>query len=120
MTVRLIAAADHVDQILHALRTVMLPARRDRACAFAQICHSADDYGRVCYTEEWDDAAELRRQFGDARFVRLLELLESSAEPPIVEFRVFERRYGLEYITGAPELPSGPSRTDQRHSSRDS
>lgn len=103
MTVRLIAAADHVDEILRALRTVMHPARRDRGCAFAHVWRSADDQGCISYVEEWDDPAALHRQFGAERFVRLLELIEAAAEPPTIEFRIFTERHGLEYITAPPE-----------------
>jgi quinol monooxygenase YgiN len=98
--VRLLAPADRVQDILTALRAVMLPARRDRACTFAQISLAPDDRRRVCYVEEWADEAELRRQFRSERFVRLLEVLESAVEPPVVEFKIFSRTYGLDYITG--------------------
>jgi len=77
----------------------MRPAQQAPGCSFAQIYHRANDDRRIEYVEEWDDAGELRAQFGSKRFVRLLELLEMAAERPVMEFRVISETHGLEYIT---------------------
>jgi len=77
----------------------MRPARQARGCSFAQIYNRPNDDLRIDYVEEWDDAGELRAQFGSKRFLRLLELLEMAAERPVVEFRVISETHGLEYIT---------------------
>lgn len=100
------APQDRVQEILSALRTVLLPARRDRACTFAQITLAPDDQRRIGYVEEWIDEAHLRRQFRTERFVHLLEVLETACEAPVVEFKVFSRTYGLDYID--PDGPAGP------------
>ena len=77
----------------------MRPAQQARGCSLAQIYRWANDDRRIEYVEEWDDAGELRAQFGSERFVRLLELLEMAAERPVVEFRAISETYGLEYMT---------------------
>ena len=97
--VRLLAPPGRAEDVLHALRAVMRPAQQARGCSFAQIYRWANDDRRIEYVEEWDDAGELRGQFGSERFVRLLELLEIAAEPPVVEFRVISETHGLEYVT---------------------
>ena len=76
----------------------MRPARQARGCSFAQIYNRPNDDLRIDYVEEWDDAGELRAQFGSKRFLRLLELLEMAAERPVVEFRVISETHGLEYM----------------------
>jgi quinol monooxygenase YgiN len=60
---------------------------------------SATDRRRVVYVEHWEDSRELRRQFGTARMRRLLELLETAADRPVVEFRVVSETHGLDYIS---------------------
>jgi len=77
----------------------MRPAQRAHGCRLARTYRWADDDRRIDYVEEWDDARELRGQFGSERFVRLLEVLEMAAERPVVEFRVIAERHGLEYVT---------------------
>jgi hypothetical protein len=56
---------------------------------------------RVDYVEEWDEAGELRLQFRTARFARLLEVLETAAAPPVVEFKDVSGTHGLEFIDNA-------------------
>ena len=99
LLVRLVAPPGRVQDLLHALQAVMRPARQARGCSFAQIYNRPNDDLRIDYVEEWDDAGELRAQFGSKRFLRLLELLEMAAERPVVEFRVISETHGLEYIT---------------------
>jgi hypothetical protein len=81
----------------------MRGAQQARGCRFAEICLPANESMRVNYTEEWDDAKQLRVQFGSERFLRLLALIETAAEPPVVEFRTVSRTFGLEYIS-VPEV----------------
>ena len=100
LLVRLLASPDRVDGIVDALRAVMRPAQQARGCRFAGVFVSASDRRRVVYVEDWDDPDELHRQFGTARFHRLLQLLEIASEPPVVEFRVVSETHGLEYISG--------------------
>ena len=104
LLVRLVASPGRVVDVVEALRAVMRPAQQVRGCSFAGVYVSANDSRRVVYVEDWDDAGELRGQFGTERFHRLLELLEMAADRPDVEFRVVSETHGLEYISS--QLPS--------------
>jgi quinol monooxygenase YgiN len=104
--VRLVAPGKGAPDVLQALRSVMRPAQQFRGCRFAQIYLRADDDRCVEYVEEWDSAEELRGQLGSDRFARLLEVLETSAERPVLEFRVISETHGLEYIKSATSRPS--------------
>ena len=99
LLVRILAPPGRVHDVVDALRAVSRPAQLARGCRFTQIYAWANDDRRVDYVEEWDDAGELRGQFGSERFVRLLELLELAAERPVVEFRVISEMHGIEYLT---------------------
>ncbi len=94
-----------VDDVLYALRVVMHGAQNARGCNFAQIYRPSNEARRIEYVEEWEEE-ELRHQFGLERFVRLLALLETSVEAPVIEFRVISATYGVEYITARGASPS--------------
>ena len=68
-----------------------LCAITDNLQTFAQIVTWVNDDRRITHEEEWTEADELRDQFGTERFTRLMALLETAAELPVVEFRVIAR-----------------------------
>ena len=107
LLIRLVARPDEGPELLRALRLVLRPATQARGCSFAQIYREANHSQRLEYLEEWDDPEELRQQFGSERFVHLLELLESAAERPVVEFRIISEKYGLEYFYKPEEQTIG-------------
>ena len=104
LLVRMVARPNGGPQLVTALRSVMRPAQQTRGCSFAEIYRRVNDDCRIEYVEEWDDPRELRQQFGSERFLRLLEVLETAAERPLVEFRIIAKTHGLEYIA-AGSLP---------------
>ena len=107
LLVRLLARPDEAPEVLRALRLVLRPATQARGCSFAQIYREANDSQRFEYLEEWDDPEELRQQLKSERFVHLLELLETAAERPVVEFRIINEKHGLEYFDKPEEQPVG-------------
>ena len=106
LIVKLISPEKDVRGLVLALRSVMRGAQQTRGCSFAQIWLPAIEAGPVNYVEEWADAEQLRAQFGSERFLRLLALIETTADRPVVEFRKITNIYGLEYITTADTLPT--------------
>ena len=107
LLVRLVARPDEAPEVLRALRSVLRPATQARGCCFAQIYVEANDSHRLEYLEEWNDPEELRQQLKSERFVHLLELLETAAERPVVEFRIITEKYGLEYFNKPEEQTVG-------------
>ncbi|MGA3315322.1 MAG: antibiotic biosynthesis monooxygenase [Candidatus Korobacteraceae bacterium] len=105
LLVRLVARPDEAPEVLRALRSVLRPATQARGCCFAQIYREANDSQRLEYLEEWDDPEELRQQLKSERFVHLLELLETAAERPVLEFRIITEKYGLEYFDNPAGQP---------------
>jgi len=112
LMVRMVAQPNGTPQLLTALRSVIRPAQQARGCCFAEIYRRVNDDSRIEYVEEWDDPRELREQFASERFLRLLEVLETAVERPLVEFRIIAKTHGLEYI--AVESPPSQSSVDQQ------
>jgi quinol monooxygenase YgiN len=111
LIVKLVTPEGDVHELVHALRAVMRGAQQERGCSFAQVCLPAIDPGKVGYVEEWDDTGQLQEQFGSERFLRLLAIIETASEQPVVEFRIVSQSYGLEYITAARSGRSQPTAT---------
>jgi len=107
LLIKLVAPVHDAKDFVQALRIVLRPAQQARGCRCAQIHQCVDDDRKLEYVEEWEDGDELRGQFGSERFVRLFELLETSAQRPVVEFRVISETHGLEYFV--PAVPGGSS-----------
>ena len=107
LLVRLVTRPDGAPELLRALRSVLRPATQARGCCFAQIYREVNDSQRLEYLEEWDDPEELRQQLKSERFVHLLELLETAAERPVLEFRIITEKYGLEYFNKPVGQPVG-------------
>jgi quinol monooxygenase YgiN len=99
LTVRLVAAADRVDDIVGALvQVVMLPAQQLPGCHFAQVYRRVKEPLRIDYVEEWVDLDGLRPELSSERFGRLLELVEMAAEAPEIEFRSVAATHGIDFV----------------------
>ena len=62
-----------------------------------------DEANTFWYVEEWQDAGDLERELRSDRFSQLLALMETSAQPPALEFRVVTETRGLEYVAAVRE-----------------
>jgi len=95
--VRLTIAPDRVQEITRALRAVMSRARSDRDCAGSRVCADVENPTILHYWEDWLTPALMDREIKSSRFSRLMEVVESSTVPPVLEFRFFTDVRGLEY-----------------------
>ena len=98
LTLRLTVKTGQAEPTLRALRSTMRGALLNGSCTNAHIAADANDADTFWYAEEWQDAGELESQMTSERFSQLLSLVETGAQPPLLEFRVIETARGLEYI----------------------
>ena len=61
------------------------------------------DESKVRYVEEWTAEAAMRLRVRSDQFTRLLEVLESAAEPPCVQFDFVTETRGLDYVAEVRE-----------------
>lgn len=102
LTVVLHAPARRAPGMLDALRTLMRATRLEPGCV---ECHAwatpdEDDPFRteVHYEERWSTEPSIERRVRSESFTKVLELLEGSVKPPVVEFDFVSRHQGLEYV----------------------
>jgi quinol monooxygenase YgiN len=103
MTVRLTATTGHAYQLVEALRALMRQTRRHSGCAESHIAADVDDVNAFWYSEDWDSVQALESDIRTDRFSQLLELIETSARTPLLEFRVISETRRLEYVTSVRE-----------------
>lgn len=87
-----------VADLVRALRSVMLPVQAERGLVSCGIYQQIGDENVLVYIEEWTLPEDLDEQIRSNRFSRLLALMETAAEPPVLEFRFVNRTRGLDYV----------------------
>jgi quinol monooxygenase YgiN len=98
VTLRLSVAADRAHLLIEALTSHGVRAKRCVGCQSAHVLTDVTEAGAFWYCEEWMDEPALEEQLRSDHFSQLLALMEISARPPVLEFRMFERARGLDYV----------------------
>jgi len=83
-----------------ALQILLLQARTEPGCTSCSSSIEMSDRGErasIRYAEEWRGEPELQRSIRSARFARLVELMEHSAERPVIEFALPDGTRGVDY-----------------------
>ena len=80
-----------------ALQSLARLARLERGCLEVHLFTESNDPRRLCYTEAWDAEENLRSMLCSERFIRLAELMEMAAKPPLLDFRTITAIRGLEF-----------------------
>lgn len=114
LILRLTAAAGRAHQLVDALQPHVRHARRTSGCQQAHLATDVDAADVFWYVEVWDDAAALEAHVRTKGFSQLLVLMETSATPPSLEFRMIGEARGLEYVAeirdrGLKARPAGRS-----------
>ena len=97
MTVQWFVPSPESGPILAALHALMVAARAEPGCIGCHLTTEMGDRAGLCYTEEWKEEGDLKRQLRSNRFSRLAELMERATEQPRVEFTLPCGVRGLEY-----------------------
>jgi len=106
LILRVTASPGRAHDLVQALHPHIRRAMHTDGCRAA---HLAADIGAAdvfWYCEEWDDTSALEAKVRAAEFSELLALMETSAEPPLMEFRVINEARGLDYVAS---LRRGPA-----------
>ncbi len=114
LTLSITAARGESWRLIDALRSLMVPTRRERGCVSCQLMLSSEssDPMRISYVEDWSSEEALREQVRSDRFSRLLELMESALEPPHLEFALGNGTRGLDYVEEVRAARSRRGRVD--------
>ena len=97
LRLRLRAHPRQIQSLIEAFQSLARLARLERGCAEVHLFTEIGDSRRLCYSELWDGEGNLHSMLRSERFIRLIELMEMSAEPPSLDFRTIVEIRGLEF-----------------------
>lgn len=95
---RLKSPPGRTGELVQALRSLSRSARAVGGFVDSRIWYDADDADVIQYEERWTTQETMREQVRALRFSRLLNLMETAAEQPTVEFHFVSETRGLDYI----------------------
>jgi len=98
VTLTMLAHPRRRAEMIHALRSLMLPLQAAPGFVSCRLCQEADDANTICYTEEWHTPEDLDRQIRSTHYSRLLSIMEAAAEPPELRLNWVTDVKGLEYL----------------------
>jgi len=85
-------------EMLRALRVLMRAARAEKGFITGWLDVEPDDSNSVHYEERWQTREDFDDQLRSSRFTRLLALMESASEQPLLEFHFVSETRGLDYV----------------------
>jgi quinol monooxygenase YgiN len=106
-TVTIVAHRSQRERVLEALRWLLARAAGEVGCLRRCLYEDVEAKGSFTLVEEWATAADLQRRLRSAAYLRLLQIMELSAEPPEVRFLEVDGAKGMEVIHAARELRPG-------------
>ena len=98
VSLRIAAWPQHRNEMVQALRSIMLHAKSERGFVSAHLCEDVLIPHCFHYAEEWRTEEDLEAQALSHRFTRLLIIMEAAALPPVLEFRTISSARGLDYL----------------------
>ncbi len=117
LVVRLVAASGRSHEIVQALQPLVRLARQTLGCHAAHLSADIEHANVFWYFEDWDDTDGLESRLRTESFSQLLAVMETSAEPPLLEVRLIEGSRGLDYVAAVRnvydpvDFPAGPAAT---------
>jgi len=85
-------------EVVQGLRVLMRAARAEKGFMTGWLGVEPDDANSIHYEERWQTREDFEDQLRSSRFTRLLALMESASEQPLLEFHFVSETRGLEYV----------------------
>jgi quinol monooxygenase YgiN len=103
-TVTIVAHPSQRQGVLEALRSLLAGAACEAGCLRRRLHEDVEAKGSFTFVEEWASAGDLQRRLRSAAYLRLLQIMELSTEPPDVRFLEIAEARGMEVVYAAREL----------------
>lgn len=97
-TLRIVPRPREEEHTLAAVRTVADSTRALPGCVHGEIYREVDPPWALVYAEAWADERHLEEHLLSPDYDLVLDLMESSAEPPSLEFRLVAETRDLAWV----------------------
>ena len=108
--VRIVPRRNEYEHTLRVLGAFADSVRPLPGCESVQILACSSSQSEVVYMESWRDRGRFERHVGSPQYELILELIETSSEPPRVEYHLVSEVRGAEWLEQL--RASGPASTD--------
>jgi quinol monooxygenase YgiN len=98
LNVRLRAQPHKVDETIRALRSIVLATQAERGVLASRIYQDADNPRMLCLEEDWSSEPLLQSYIRSSWFTTLLLLMETAADPPILQVQFVGEVRGFDYV----------------------
>lgn len=86
------------DALVKGFQSLVWPTQREEGCLQCRLFRKACDKDSVSFESYWRSRESLDGYLRSSTFLKALELMEKSAEPPLVEIRLESETHGLDYV----------------------
>jgi len=100
-SVTIVAGTGQRIELKRALRALVGPVRVEPGCLGCQLYEDVEQPDAFSLVEEWASAADIERRLRSDQYRMLLQLMESSPQPPKVVFHFVDRTQGLDRVQQA-------------------
>lgn len=102
--IKIFPPGGHEHSVIDILDSLKGPIMAITDCLDCSIMIETDRSSAVCYTEQWRTRKALELHLRSTLFSRVLEAMECSYQPPIVEFYEINAIGGLELVEQARQV----------------
>ncbi len=86
------------DEILRTLKWLMVRLEGEPGLEELEVYQGLEQKDMVMLTQQWSSPAHLESYLRSTEFLRLLEVMDLSQEPPELRFDTISKRQGLELV----------------------
>lgn len=104
-SVRIVVTPAKREQLRRALAGWAGPTAVESGCISCRILQDRSDLDTFCYEAQWQSRDDLLRHLRSEHYRRLLILMDTGSEPPLVEFHTVAETRGLDFIEFARNTP---------------
>lgn len=97
-TITMLVVPEWREDLRRAFSSRLGPISVEPGCIRCKLYQDAGDPNRFCLETRWKTNEELVRHLRSEEYRNLLILLESSKEPPVIEFHDVAETRGLEFV----------------------
>lgn len=98
MRLELFPPQDRVDEVVSALRLMISRTKVKPGCEDCRLARDERERTIVTYEEMWQDWDHLKQHIRSESYRTLLELMEISTEPPVLQFEEPGIVRGIEFV----------------------